>query len=247
MRELEVDLGNTHAKWRLCSGGVVGAIEKGSVDKLSSVLVTHRPDRVLVSSVASSEKNNQLTESMVGVGVSDIYWAETSISTAGVTNGYLDYKKLGVDRWLVCLAAYNLAAAESCVIDFGSAITVDLISLQGVHLGGYIVPGTGLCFRALAQNTGNLQGEYEYAVVGSPGLTTKSGIEHGVYLMQLSFIREVLAGFSSKKIYCTGGGFFQFSKALEDYPIIYIDDLVFRGLRISYEAAVSNGRSGCGG
>jgi len=247
VRELEVDLGNTYAKWRLCSEGVAGSVEQGDLSKLNSVLSEYRPERVLISSVASSEKNEQLAASMSSLDVDDIYWATTSAAAAGVTNGYLEYQKLGVDRWLVCLAAYSLRAVESCVIDFGSAITVDFISLNGVHRGGYIVPGVDLCFKALAQNTGNLQGEYEFAVTGSPGLTTKSGIEHGVYLMQLGFIKEVLSSFSGEKIYCTGGGFFQFSKALVGYPIEYIDSLVFKGLRLSYKAAMLNGKRICGG
>ena len=43
------------------------------------------------------------------------------------------------------------------VVDAGSAITIDLIGPQGVHLGGYISPGLRLMREALWQGTAKVQ------------------------------------------------------------------------------------------
>ena len=48
---------------------------------------------------------------------------------------------LGVDRWLAMLAAWQPDPRPLVVVDAGSALTVDLISAQGRHLGGWIAPG----------------------------------------------------------------------------------------------------------
>ena len=66
-----------------------------------------------------------------------------------VKNGYREPSSLGVDRWMVVLAAYHRCSGTALVIDLGTAITLDYIRSDGQHLGGYIVPGTHLSQRAL--------------------------------------------------------------------------------------------------
>ncbi len=243
MRELEIDLGNTFAKWRVCLDGQYCATEKGELEDLESLLNDLSLDRVLISSVAAKEKNEKLTNCLVGQGVSDVYWAKSGLVMMGVRSGYSDYEKLGVDRWLACLAAYSAAQDACCVIDFGSAITVDLVSSDGVHQGGYIAPGAGLCFKSLADNTGNLQGSYGYVSNVGPGVSTKDCIENGVYLMQLGFLKEVLASFKGKRFFCTGGGYRQFAEAMKLGAVEYTEDLVLNGLRLSYENTTMSGGS----
>lgn len=59
----------------------------------------------------------------------------------GIKNGYIDYTRLGVDRWLTLIAASELVDTDVAIIDAGSAITIDLLSRQKGHLGGAILPG----------------------------------------------------------------------------------------------------------
>ena len=73
---------------------------------------------------------------------------------------------LGVDRWLACLAAHRTYQQDVLVIDAGTAITIDIVTSNGIHLGGYIIPGmaslgqtislsTGLCFDNSTLKTAN--------------------------------------------------------------------------------------------
>lgn len=59
-------------------------------------------------------------------------------------------KEVGTDRLLVALAAHRRFGA-SLVVDCGTAITFDLVSADGVYLGGAITVGLGIAADALAQ------------------------------------------------------------------------------------------------
>lgn len=59
----------------------------------------------------------------------------------GLKNGYHDFTRLGVDRWLTMMALTPLKDKDFIVIDAGSAITIDLVSRTKGHLGGAILPG----------------------------------------------------------------------------------------------------------
>ncbi len=58
---------------------------------------------------------------------------------------------VGVDRLLDALAANGLRTPDqpAVVVDVGTAITVDLVSREGVFLGGAILPGIGMSAKAL--------------------------------------------------------------------------------------------------
>ena len=64
------------------------------------------------------------------------------------------------------------------------------------------------------------------------GRDTKSCIEHGVYLGQAGFVKEVLAEVSADVVICTGGGYLQLKEVLNGYHALYVEDLVLDGLRI---------------
>ena len=61
--------------------------------------------------------------------------AEVSAEAAGVTCGYKDFHQLGVDRWLALVAAYRKYAKPIIVVDAGSAVTIDIVDGDGLHLG----------------------------------------------------------------------------------------------------------------
>ena len=61
--------------------------------------------------------------------------ASSGKQLAGVRNGYLDYQRLGLDRWLALVAAHHLAKKACLVIDLGTAVTSDPVSYT--HLDVY--------------------------------------------------------------------------------------------------------------
>ena len=61
--------------------------------------------------------------------------------------------QLGVDRWLAMLACQQVAPGPCLVIDCGTATTFDQVNADGVHEGGYILPGLDLMQQSIWQGT----------------------------------------------------------------------------------------------
>ena len=70
-----------------------------------------------------------------------------------IKNLYRNPKQVGPDRLVNAYAALRLYGAPAIVVDFGTAITVDIVSKKGEYLGGMIVPGMGISLEALAEKT----------------------------------------------------------------------------------------------
>ena len=63
------------------------------------------------------------------------------------------YASMGLDRILNIFAGQQLVRGAFCVIDLGTAITVDFVSAERQHLGGWILPGPTLWMKSLHENT----------------------------------------------------------------------------------------------
>ena len=70
-----------------------------------------------------------------------------------VKNLYRKPQQVGVDRLVNAYAGIEFYGAPLIVIDFGTAVTFDVISKKGEYLGGMILPGLKLSLEALAQKT----------------------------------------------------------------------------------------------
>jgi type III pantothenate kinase len=74
----------------------------------------------------------------------------------GLRNGYVQAHRLGSDRWCALLGAWRLQTDAVCVVDVGTAMTIDVVNNGGVHLGGLIVPGLTMMRQCLIQGTAKL-------------------------------------------------------------------------------------------
>ncbi|MFZ2602788.1 MAG: type III pantothenate kinase, partial [Candidatus Omnitrophota bacterium] len=61
--------------------------------------------------------------------------------------------QVGQDRLVNAYAGLTLYGAPLVVVDFGTAITFDVISKNGAYLGGMILPGLRISLAALSQQT----------------------------------------------------------------------------------------------
>lgn len=75
----------------------------------------------------------------------------------GVRNGYHEPARLGADRWAALLAARALQGGALCVVDAGSALTLDVLDATGQHQGGVIMPGQAMLRAALAAGTAGVR------------------------------------------------------------------------------------------
>lgn len=160
---LDLDIGNTRVKWLLRaddgSSCQAGASEFDRFFDEPHPVLRLAPARVRASSVRGDDARRRVearVRELCGVGTE---FAHSTRSAAGVTNGYDLPERLGVDRWLGMLAAFARVRDAVLVIDCGSALTADLVDDSGLHLGGFIAPGSGLMRRSLRAGTAGVRFE----------------------------------------------------------------------------------------
>jgi type III pantothenate kinase len=139
---------------------------------------------------------------------------------------------MGVDRWLAMLAAWQRLHAAVCVVDAGSALTIDLVDSSGQHSGGYIIPGSFLMERALLLDTGRVRfaEQVEYGL--APGVSTAQAVRHGIALAQVGAVGLAIdRADQPMQLVFTGGGAQQLRDLLgRDGELV--PELVFDGLEI---------------
>lgn len=88
----------------------------------------------------------------------DLEWQQLTGNNSyeGVRTLYQDPSKLGADRWAALIGARALSNTNTLVINAGTATTIDLLGGNGVHYGGWILPGLSLMQESLQQNTAQL-------------------------------------------------------------------------------------------
>lgn len=198
---LDIDLGNTRIKWRETTAqygkSPSRSMPLSHVTAEMDLDLTTRPQRVRVASVRGPEAEAGFVlwcEHICGVTPE---FARSTRIAAGVRNGYEQPERLGVDRWLAILAAYNITRAAVVVIDLGTAITADAVHGAGQHLGGYICPGMRLMERSLQANT-NLVCFSDIRQPGmTPGINTESAISAGVLTAAVGFAQQSWASLSA--------------------------------------------------
>jgi type III pantothenate kinase len=261
MAILEIDIGNTRAKWRLRDPSVLiqadsaqpfntvnmGAAPAMAVDTLISslcVLPWEAVEKVWISNVRGLQFEGLLTEKLQAVSGKLAVFPKPVKHCSGVTNGYDDPSRLGVDRWLAILAAHNLSVQQSCIVDCGTTITLDLLGDAGLHLGGYIVPGVAMMKESLRNRSSVLLSGAQQLVSVKPGKNTAAAIDNGVIAMITGFIRQVLAhemsGIAPTRLFFTGGDGLMVKDALHMHGS-YHPALVLDGLQLACCAPASHG------
>lgn len=69
-----------------------------------------------------------------------------------IKNCYKKPRQVGQDRLANAIAAFNKFSGPVIVVDFGTALTFDVVSKNGEYLGGVIVPGLEISLGALIGN-----------------------------------------------------------------------------------------------
>jgi len=102
--------------------------------------------------------------------------ARTQHACDGVRIAYAQPQRLGVDRFLALLAARARGPQPWLVVGVGTALTIDLLDVDGLHRGGRIAPSPTLMREALHRRAPQLPltgGDYaEFADDTLPGLAS---------------------------------------------------------------------------
>ncbi|MGV8919485.1 MAG: pantothenate kinase [Pseudomonas sp.] len=243
---LELDCGNSFIKWRIIRSEGGGIVAGGVVDSDVSLLDALRqiPGLSLalcrLVSVRSNEETELLISALTEVFPVKVLCAASEQCLAGVANGYDEYQRLGLDRWLAFVGAYQLAGGACLVIDLGTAITSDFVSATGAHIGGFICPGVPLMRNLLRTHTRRIR--YDEATAQEalinlvPGRSTAQAVERGCALMVRGFVQAQLEMAQEYwgdefSVFVTGGDAALVKETLPGARVM--PDLVFVGLALA--------------
>ncbi len=236
--KLLVDIGNTRLKWALATGTTLTLEEPlphQSANLKSTLLkqwwlLPQAPTQLAISCVGCTHALQQVitcAQELWPKILIEIPQAQASL--LGVRNAYAQPEKLGVDRWLAMLAVRQITQQPVCVIDCGTAITVDFINAQGQHLGGVISPGLTLMKQSLVSGTEQLPYTDRRFVVGLANHTT-AAIYSGTLLATVGLVERIVnAQAGHFRLFLTGGDAAVVAAELRLGSEVF-DDLVLQGL-----------------
>ena len=165
-------------------------------------------------------------------------------SNAGLPICYHAPEDVGADRLVNGLAAratYGSAGRPIIVVDFGTATTFDVISVEGEYLGGVICPGVEISADALFQRAARLPRvdvSRPDQVIGTSTVgSMRSGLYYGYVAMVegiVARLRDELGGDGPAVCVATGG--LAETIAGETDAIDHVSqDLTLLGLRLAWQ------------
>ena len=168
MKALLVDAGNTRLKWALCEGETFlqqgafaydwSGLERQFDEQWDGIAKTHSPDQVILSNVAGSRLAAPMSQWLATHRLQEMPPLTINTVTAqaeayGIRCAYQRPSQMGADRWAALIAAKHYLDGPCCVIDCGTALTIDLLTAGGEHAGGLIAPGLNMMHQSLITNT----------------------------------------------------------------------------------------------
>lgn len=153
-------------------------------------------------------------------------------------------EQVGVDRLLNALAVRSRKPPKkmAVAVDCGTAITVDLITADGVFAGGAILPGMSLGARALAHFTARLPEVQVHQAPDPVGKNTFDAIRAGLFWGSVGAINELVRKMTEAApeppvVFITGGEAPLLAGQLER-PAVLVADLTLHGLKDLYELSL---------
>jgi type III pantothenate kinase len=159
------------------------------------------------------------------------------LGKTGIKVSAVNPKEIGADRVVDAVAAYEIYGGPVLVIDFGTAITYDLILADGTFTGAVTSPGLRISANALWTQTAKLP-EIEIAmpdtILARDTVTSmQAGLVFGCIGQTEYIVKRMLkeAGIDKCRIIATGG----LGKIISDATDIievYDPNLTLKGLKI---------------
>lgn len=198
-------------------------INKTSID---SVIIASVVPKIMYSLTSGIIKYLGITPLIVGAGT------KTGIKIAA-TNP----RELGADRVVDAVAAYEIYGGPVLVIDFGTAITYDLITADGSFIAGVTSPGLRMAANALWNDTAKLP-EIEIArpdtILAKDTVTSmQAGLVFGCIGQTEYIVNKMLeeSGIKECRVIATGG----LGKIISESTSVievYDPNLTLKGLKI---------------
>ena len=245
MTLLALDIGNTRLKWAHYASPLPGAelLAHGAeflenIDKLGDDVwaTLPQPTHILGCVVAGDAVKRRVEEQLELWDVTP-QWVVASEAEAGLRNGYDHPARLGSDRWVAMIGAYQYMLSQGpaqpmILVMVGTAVTVEAVDASGMFLGGLILPGHGIMLRALESGTAGLHvptGEVKPFPTNTSDALTSGGTYAiaGAVECMVQHLRQHCG--TEPKCIMTGGAAWKMAPTMTR-PFELVDNLIFDGL-----------------
>lgn len=244
-RILLVDVSNSFTKFAVAARGRLGRIHRRptrelTVARLRTEFAALRFDAAVLSSVVPA-RGAAVRRALARTPFVEI----NHLAPLGIGIDYPDPASIGADRLANAVACAALHGTPAIVVDFGTAVTFDVISAHGSYLGGVIAPGLNAMTDYLHDRTALLP-KVELAEPGrAVGKSTTEAMLAGAVYGYRGLIAEIVARIraeafprSKPKVVATGGDAALIARGV---PLFTAVDptLTLHGLRLVGERAFS--------
>ena len=249
---LTIDIGNTNtvlgvfrgdeliAHWRLTTARAQTVDEYGvlvrnlfSIAGLNQEMITG----VMISSVVPPLNWTLAEMSRVYLGKKALF-VEPGVKT-GMAVLVDNPMEVGADRIVNGVAAFHQFGGPCIVVDFGTAITFDVISAKCEYVGGAIAPGLGISMNALVEHAAKLYRVELARPRDVVGRTTVGAIQSGLifgYTALVDGLVERIIRERGEKTHVVATGGLADLIAPESETIEETDEfLTLKGLRLIFE------------
>ena len=235
---LLIDISNSFTKLAFASKTKIGRRQKVATPRFDANFLRHfinrrKIDRWIVSSVVP-KKNREVQKA---AGKTKVLWLNSRLKL-GVGIDYPRPKSIGADRLANAAAVAALYGCPAIVVDFGTAVTFDIVSEGKNYVGGVIAPGLEAMTNFLYQRTALLPKLSLKEPRRAIGRSTIDAMRSGAVFGYRGLVREIIARikaerFSRRKVHvvATGGYAELISGRLPEIDAVH-RELTLEGLRI---------------
>jgi type III pantothenate kinase len=245
MKSLLMDVGNSRIKWGVLERGEIRRTGHIAQDRIReqglqalTTRIPHDVGEVFVSNVAGNSFATRLS-GVIGMHCDcEVRFAHVERSGWGVTNGYRQPRRMGVDRWVAMVGAWGECRTACLVVDAGTAVTLDAVDADGKHLGGQIIAGVEMMIRALSASTSDIPPVKSASGKGNDGIgmfatSTAEAVREGARNAVAGAIERAFHTLQSEAyepvLVLTGGDASRILSALGETPL-HRPHLVLQGL-----------------
>jgi len=238
---LLIDISNSYAKLAFASTRRVSAPTRIATDELSSGVIARflrkrNVGKVVVSSVVPA-KNSAILKA---AAKADVLWLNWKLKL-GIEIDYPKPQSIGADRLANAAAVTALYGYPAVVVDFGTAVTFDIVSVRRAYVGGVIAPGLEAMTNFLYQRTALLPKLSLKEPRRATGKSTIEAMLSGAVFGYRGLVREILAQIKAEQfpsrrrgicVVATGGYARLIARRLPEIDVVH-PNLTLDGLRIA--------------
>ena len=206
-RILLIDVSNSFTKLAFARSGRIGRVRRIPTGSLAKTdIAPLKADLAVIASVVP-----RIDGLIASALPCPALWVDHRVP-GGVETDYPNPSSIGADRLANAAAAVALGKLPVIVVDFGTAVTFDVIDAGGRYLGGVIAPGLPTAATALHERTALLPLTKIMPIRKSVGKSTSEAIRIGLLLGAAGLIRETVAAITrdafrgrKPRVLATGG------------------------------------------